>query len=148
MKALLFLLLLVVPAFTQDKLGVVIGEKSKSIRRVVIPDADATLLVPGFYTGKGEALIILDRARGTHPTVLEAEVEKATGIKPASPRMIVLDENNTVVDVILVDPDIDDTSGKMLVRSKDASVGDRVDARGIVTEKANPWAQQRIPRGD
>lgn len=138
MRAFLILLLLNTPAFAQEKFGVVIGEKSKIVRRIVVPDRDATLVIPGFYTSKGESIIIIDRAKGAYPDVINAAIEQATGVKPSDPRTIVIDKDGMVVDVILADPELDSIPDKTLVLSPDADVGDKVDAKGAVLEKALP----------
>lgn len=136
----LALLCLCQPAFTQDAIGIIYGADSGALRRVVVPDNDASLSA---HVGTGEALLTVPRKDIKTPADIDAALLKATGKDPTPTPVVILGADDTVEELLLADPIIDKPpEGKrMLVppagaieRGDKISGGILVKARPLVTE--------------
>lgn len=119
-------------ALAQDKIGIIYGEESGQIRRIVAP-ASGNFTVT--YHGKGEAILVVD-AKGLNTIdAIKAFLQKATGKDPEPKPAAILASDGTIEAVIKADPAIDaPPAGKRLMSvSDDAAPGDKV--VGSILEK-------------
>lgn len=92
--------------------GIIYGEKSGIVRRIIVPDDDAQLAA---HVGPGEALLTIPRndPRDVHSAT--AAVAAATGKDIPPSRCAMVDSKGAVVGIIAADPVLDSIDGHDLV---------------------------------
>lgn len=103
------------------KIGIVYGQVSKAIRKVIIPATDAEL--DSMTLAVGEVMLVADKANGTDQATVKNAVQTATGVKPPNGRCAIVDGSGNVVGIISACPTLDAISGMSLVASDAAMVG-------------------------
>lgn len=133
-------------------IGVVYGEKSKLVRRVVIPDHDEAMEKTAMLRA-GESLITFekDETKFRSPEAAKLEAWRLIGVDPASVpsgRCAVVDEKTQMVTAaVMADPELDSMDGARLIASDVANVGWKYDgqtflARFVTIERASDEATE------
>jgi hypothetical protein len=107
---------------------VVYGSKSGIIRRLIVPNREWEPLDPDVLV-KGEDFSVMDPVVDFKTDTIKTHVGKAIGkTKDQIPsgRCVVVDATNTVLDVIMADPDIDTHPDGTLILSDTAKKGGKV----------------------
>lgn len=136
------------PARSSTLVGAVYGERSKLIRRVIVPDFDDELDDP-LHVGAGELMLRAPRHEPHDQLALQTRIVARHGMMLADlpcPRVAVVHaESRFVVAAIMADPEIDTLDGHELHRSAVAQVGWQHDgtqflARYVLVRDEGPQA--------
>lgn len=115
-----------IPASEAKQVGLIYGERSKLLRRAIVPDDPRELLDP-LHLGKGEAMLaVWTNVPPLDTPTMQAIVARHCGVDPAalpSGRCAVVDASGDVVRVIMADPQIDAVEGMQLVLNDDVAAG-------------------------
>lgn len=123
-RQLILALALAAAAHAQTKAAIVYSAATSRVRRVIIPDKDAEL---GSVTvGKGEAVILVDRASMSVLAKAQSIVTAKTGVVPTNDRYVVVPSGKgvqPVTAVVIADPDCGDiVPGADLIQHDTADV--------------------------
>lgn len=86
--------------------GIIYGTQSKIVRRFVIPDPGENVNF-ALHVGPGESVLLVPITDDTSLEAANAAVERATGVRPANPRCVIVNPQGDVLDTIAADPLID-----------------------------------------
>jgi len=116
------------------QLAVFYATGSKILRRKVIPDSDAQLVL--HQPGQGESRLLLPLAQPHDDASCRAAIAAATGVAPPSGRCCIVDGAGNVTGVCNADPALDTHPAGSLVASDLAGPGDSLVAGRFVRRYA------------
>jgi len=126
-----------------DTFGIIYGDESKAIRRIVVsddPDYDYAI-----HVHAGEGLLVADAARGRDLPAARRAMRAAFAIEPPEPLVAVVNADGVVTAIILADPALDAVERHDLIPAyAGVATGQTYDR-----DTATFWAPAvRIPAGE